>query len=386
MSRLTFRLPKYSLHKSSGNAKVRFNGKTTYLGKYGSPESKEAYAQFIAGLPKPDEVNLVEPAPGKVALVGEVVLRYQAHAETYYARDGVPTGEHVTIRCALRPLTKRFDDLPVNQFTPAKLEQVQEDMIKLGRSRSYVNKSCNIIRRCFKWCVRKGLVTSEVFGALQAVDGLKKGRAVGAAGPARETAPIGPVADQAVQAVLPKVSELVGDIIQVMRFTGMRPAEVLAMTAAEVDRTDPTCWVYRPGHHKTAHHGLGRTVFLGPNAIDVIRRYLMKAGDGERLFPITRNALRRAISRGCRRAFPHPALSSIRPKNRTDAQKAELRAWHNAHEWHPNQLRHTVGTEVRARFGLEAAQVLLGHTRADVTQTYAERDMSKAAEVARKIG
>ena len=50
----------------------------------------------------------------------------------------------------------------------------------------------------------------------------------------------------------------------------------------------------------------------------------------------------------------------------------------------PTRIRHTVGTEVRAKYGLEAAQVLLGHSRADVTQTYAERDMKKAADVARQ--
>jgi hypothetical protein len=53
MPRLTSSLPKYSLHKSSGNAKVRLNGKTTYLGKYGTPESKEAYAKFLAAIEKP---------------------------------------------------------------------------------------------------------------------------------------------------------------------------------------------------------------------------------------------------------------------------------------------------------------------------------------------
>ena len=31
--------------------------------------------------------------------------------------------------------------------------------------------------------------------------------------------------------------------------------------------------------------------------------------------------------------------------------------------WHPNQLRHTHGTAVRGRFGLEAAQVALGTRR-----------------------
>jgi integrase len=54
--------------------------------------------------------------------------------------------------------------------------------------------------------------------------------------------------------------------------------------------------------------------------------------------------------------------------------------------WHPNQLRHTHATEVRRRFGLEAAQVMLGHARADVTQVYAERDLALATKVAAEMG
>jgi integrase len=51
---------------------------------------------------------------------------------------------------------------------------------------------------------------------------------------------------------------------------------------------------------------------------------------------------------------------------------------------HPNQLRHTFGTEVRRALGLEVAQVLLGHSRTDVTQVYAERDLNLASTVAAK--
>jgi integrase len=54
--------------------------------------------------------------------------------------------------------------------------------------------------------------------------------------------------------------------------------------------------------------------------------------------------------------------------------------------WNPNQLRHTLATEVRKRFGVEAAQVLLGHSRADVTQVYAERDLGLAERIALEIG
>jgi site-specific recombinase XerC len=54
--------------------------------------------------------------------------------------------------------------------------------------------------------------------------------------------------------------------------------------------------------------------------------------------------------------------------------------------WHPNQLRHNFATAVRKSHGLEAAQVLLGHSRADVTQVYAERNQELAATVVAKIG
>jgi len=60
--------------------------------------------------------------------------------------------------------------------------------------------------------------------------------------------------------------------------------------------------------------------------------------------------------------------------------------WRSAHRWSPNQLRHAAATEINSKFGLEAAQVTLGHAKADVTQIYAERDLNKAASVMREIG
>jgi site-specific recombinase XerC len=55
-------------------------------------------------------------------------------------------------------------------------------------------------------------------------------------------------------------------------------------------------------------------------------------------------------------------------------------------KWAPNRLRHSAATEIRKRFGLEAAQVVLGHAQADVTQVYAERDLELARRVAKEVG
>ncbi len=101
-----------------------------------------------------------------------------------------------------------------------------------------------------------------------------------------------------------------------------------------------------------------------------------------------------AIDRACDQAFPLPDHLAQQPGETharwwgrlTPDQRAEVKAWRKAHRWHPNQLRHTFATQVRRKHGLEAAQVLLGHSRADVTQVYAERDEKLAVAVAAEIG
>ena len=55
-------------------------------------------------------------------------------------------------------------------------------------------------------------------------------------------------------------------------------------------------------------------------------------------------------------------------------------------KWSPKRLRHSAATGIRKEFGLEAAQVFLGHASADVTQVYAERDRNLVADIARELG
>ena len=88
------------------------------------------------------------------------------------------------------------------------------------------------------------------------------------------------------------------------------------------------------------------------------------------------NTYRQAIHRACNRANKqahkeHPEIPT---------------ATRIVPRWAPNRIRHTAGTEIRKNHGLEAAQVILGHSRADVTQIYAERDVAKAVAVIREVG
>lgn len=81
-----------------------------------------------------------------------------------------------------------------------------------------------------------------------------------------------------------------------------------------------------------------------------------------------RHAITRAVA----------ALNADRKASKPEAAAVE--------DWSPNQLRHAAATEIRKKFGLEAAQVVLGHTSADITQVYAERNQALASEVIKQIG
>lgn len=54
--------------------------------------------------------------------------------------------------------------------------------------------------------------------------------------------------------------------------------------------------------------------------------------------------------------------------------------------WHPNQLRHRHATQVRKQYGLEAAQVSLGHSHAAIIEVYAEKNIALAVRVAAEVG
>ena len=104
----------------------------------------------------------------------------------------------------------------------------------------------------------------------------------------------------------------------------------------------------------------------------------------------TKDSYRRAVERACEVAFGMPKKLRNVSKKLPQEERRQLlilaAEWRHQHCWHPNQLRHTKATEVRQQFGLEAAQVVLGHATADVTQVYAERDTALAVEVMRKLG
>ncbi|BBO33790.1 tyrosine-type recombinase/integrase [Lacipirellula parvula] len=418
---MSVRVPKYRLHKATGQALVEIRGRRTYLGKYDSPSSHERYRQIIAEFMSATLASAPTPQKSvKPLQVDELILLYFQFAKSYYVKDDEPTNEIVAIRAALRRLRAMYGSTPVSEFGPKAFKLVRESLIQERLSRKYVNDSMARVARMFRWAVAEELIAPVVFQALGSVPGLRKGRTN-----AKETAPIGPVSDVIVEATLPFLPDVVADMVRLQRLTGMRPAEVCILRPGDIDRSGEI-WTYRPSRHKTEHAGKDRTIAFGPKAQEILLRYLARPGemhcfrpcDSERRRRSLRHAARqtplscgnkpaietnsrskrppgecyspasyrRAIHRACDKAFPHPVFHQRREPTLTDAERLELAEWARSVRWAPNQLRHSAATEIRRRFGLEAAQVILGHSAANVTQIYAERDSRLAVTIATAIG
>ena len=402
MSRKKNTVPTYLKHPTQNEARCWAGGQWISLGKFGTVESQAEYERICAEVRAAAERG-VPFRPGVRRTVSDVVSEFIRFAVEHY-RDarGRPTAELRIYGDATRPLLEMFGDTPAAEFGPLALQAVRQRMIDgdgtegcKGWCRTLVNKNVSRLRRLFRWAAAQELVPASLPHGLACVQGLQKGRTT-----ARESEPVQPVPSKVVDTLLPKLTPTLRAMIELQRYTGMRPGEVRLLRPCDVD-TSGELWVYRLDEHKTAHKGKDRRIVLGPKARAVLAPWLKRTQSEARCFtPANAKEERYAALRSTRvskvtpsqlnRRKPAEQLEKVAGDEFTDHGYAGMvrRAAERAGlpPFHPHQLRHTFATEVRKTFGLEAAQVILGHSRADVTQIYAERNMSLAAKVASEIG
>jgi integrase len=409
------RIPKYRRH-SSGQARVTLQGKDHLLGPYNSPDSKEAYRRLIAEWLENPSRPATPPTKEKEPLsVNELALAYWKFADAYYGFAG-KRGDAYCLRDALRVVQSLYGRTAAKDFGPLALKACRHQMIAKGWSRTYTNAQVDRVRRMFRWAAEEEMVPGTVYQSLKAVVGLRHGKSG-----VREAKKVTPVPQEHLDASLPFMPPPVRAMVELQLLTGCRPAEVCRLRPMDIDMGNPTCWVYRPGSdegphgtHKTAHHGHDRMIFIGPRAQEVLRPFLDASRDAYCFSPAESERRRNAARRACRKTplWPshqrrgHAARPRRSPGDRYDTpsyRRAIARACRaadrKAHEadpsiaathvvtpvWSPNRLRHNRATELR-RHGLDVAKTILGHTKVETTQIYAEKDIQAAMDLVSRIG
>jgi len=382
-------VPAYGLHRATGQAIVRLGGRDHYLGAHGTAASRRAYDRLIAEWLAAGRSG-GGPAP---VTVGSLMAAWLEHLRRRHGR--LPP---MTV-AALRPVRRLYGRQPVDAFGPLALLAVRDRYVAAGAPRVGVNRRVGVVRRMFKWGVSREIVAETIHRALLSVEGLRAGETI-----APDRPPVRPVDLADVLAIEPHIGRVVWSMIELQLLTGARPGEICQLRPCDVERGGEL-WVYRPASHKTARLGHERIIELGPAGQRVLAPFLVRPAEAYCFSP--REAVREhnAALRAARRTPLWPShLSEARALRRYGRQGVTYlvgehytagsyrRAIHRACDragvarWSPHRLRHLRATEIRARYGIEAARVVLGHRSIDVTEIYAEADRSQARRIASEVG
>lgn len=398
MARPKSQMPALQYH-ISGNAACKIDGKTYYLGKYGSAESLARYAVLIReyqanGLRVPSDIDLdsmvhasatreVENQADDPITVKHVATIYHEHAKSIYDEG---SKDLARIKKLTDEIIEHYGDTLADKFGPKSLKEQRKRWIDAGNSRKYCNRLANGVIRMYKHAVAEELVDQGVWQRLRALEPLRLGQTT-----AKESAPIAPVPIEIVRATAAFLSPTIKAMLRIHIATGMRPSELCRMRPVDIDRTGDV-WMYRPPKHKTASRGKARAIPIVGDAQDALVDYLNRKPDSYCFSPAESMAWFRAKQRSERRGYgsykkrkSNPAKQpgdcydshSYRRAIQIAAEAAKVA------KWHPYQLRHLAGTIVRDALGPEAAQALLGHANIQMTEHYAKISERKAIEAAK---
>lgn len=398
-------VPGYRKH-SSGQARTTINGRDFYLGPHGTVASKREYDRLVGEYLASGR----SPSFGldsDVYTIAMLICDYLEFAKGYYGQG--KRSEYRNIVLTMKPLKLMYAALPAVEFGPEQFKAVRQRMIDhgcanrkrrdgslivVGCARSTANAHMRRIVRLFRWGASEAKLPARVYETLRIIPGLRQGRTT-----ARETLPVKPVPSKVVAATLKFLPSTVADMVRLQLLLGCRPSEVCKLTPSMVDQSGDV-WIATLDEHKTAHHGHKRTLYFGPQAQAIVQKYLDREPTAQLFRPSDTDAEVRA-RRELERVTPLKQGNRAGTNRRQEPKRkpsdlyssiAFARAITRAAEkagvehWSPNRLRHSRATEVRSKFGLDAAAAILGHSEVGVTQVYAEQDRDKALQVARAIG
>ena len=382
--------PTPTVHKQSGQSRVRIGNRTIWLGTAGSMQAAENYKQVLGawganGGTIPDDFKLestrviptVDQPEHSVLKVGDLLLEALSSVGSGKTpkelRQDSRWWRLRKVSTALEP----YSGMPAIEFGPKLLGEVAEQLSNEEKiTKKYAREIISEIRRLFSDAVAREQLPPDRIVALKA---LKLNDVKGKKSKRRQ-----PVSQEDIEATCDHLPPVVADLIRFIALTGCRPSEAMRATQEQFDTTQPT-WVWDIPEHKTDEHDIERIVAIGPRCRKILKRWWQGKQPDE--FVFSRGDLKRA------KTSSTVKMRKLRTDNQhftqEDLRQRVVRAGRKAgvSHWTPYRLRHTGLTEARKHGGLDAAQSRGGQVDSQtVEKHYAAPDISKQVDFAERYG
>ena len=354
-------------------------------------------------------------SPTTILTVGDLYDKYVAWAAQSLPplRDGRKNPDLIKVE-RLGKFLDPFRSWAIADFGPDELRGIQESLVKyryyrtnheeepVAYTRTGINQLVNQIHKIFLWGMGRDLVSAAQRQRLKEIQPLRFGKTA-----AKDKSKRTQVTAEEFSKVVANVNSVVGDMMQLMWLTAMRPGEVCRMRPFDIIRSSPDCWLYIPGRdagpvgdHKTAYHRRVRAIPLAGAAQKILGRRIedpqsmahlfSPAGAMEELrakrFAVRETPVGQGNEAGTNRQ-PHPMINPGTMYHTEAFSNAVKRGCNRAGvvRFTPYDLRRSAATRVRAALDKDAAKLLLGHVSTDTTEIYLLEEVQEAMKVALKL-
>jgi len=404
-------IPVPRLHKQSGSARLRFNGREFRFGPFGSPEAERRYRQWrTEHFAEPRETAAqaapapaVPPAaPSADLTVGELweawAKSIQGKRPDDYRKSSTWQGALAALRALM--LVPGVVEMPAAAFGPRKYIEVRDALCRAPivrrlrngktsapkrRTRRDVNDTMRRVDQMYRWATPMELVPESKAHALATV----KPIAWGEVSLIRESDARRAVDDDRLAAILPHLTAPLRALLLFARHTGCRPGEAAQLRLSDVLDREKPAWRYRPPQHKNRWRGHSRDIWIGPKAQAVVLEALGCRGDQEYVFS-PRCAVQRRKRRPDTIPKHSPQPSPLAGEFYTTAaiRRAVKRACEAAGVPYfvPYEMRNTRSDEARRLHGPDHSQAVLGDKSRALVDHYAPVGWELAVEAATLSG
>jgi len=372
----------------------------------------EQHPHKVLGFKDPYEAIEQIINPVNVTSVGDFLEKYERH----FRKTVKPTRQgrihpDLTFVGRVQDFLRPYADWSVDSFGPDELLELQRSLAdytytqghaKKQYVRRTINDTINWIRRIWEWGEGRGIVKHQTNVALQEIRPL----AMGDEGTIDKSKRV-KVSKEELLKVVDSVNSVVGDMLKLIWYTGMRPYEVCEMRPYDILRDDPECWLYIPGRdktpvgkHKTTKYEKVKVIPLAGNSQEILKPRIIDVTSKQFVFSpedaIQETRLKRHSSRRtplCCGNSPgtnrkqHPMIKPGKCYKSSSLRRACERGCIRAgvETFVPYDLRRTAATETRALLGKEDAQTLLGHVKKSTTEIYLLEEVQEAMKVAKRL-
>lgn len=266
-----------------------------------------------------------------------------------FRKDELDKRDHDNIRKTFELAADFYPNSSTDDWDAEVLEAFQK-FLNEHYTITGIKKHINFFRQVFNWGMRKHLVSSVVCFELSQVPPLRPDRC-------RKNPKRTVINRRVFESQLKYYPRVIADMMQMQLLTGMRPNEVCQVNLSEIDKTlFSDRWIYAPQLHKTAWRGKERNILFGQSVREIIDRNASQWRDA--VF----------VSVKKRKPYTEPnyarTISKIQKK-------------YSLQKFVPYQLRHTAFTEVAAEFGIELADVFVGHCTKGIAAVYDHSELER---------